>query len=1158
MASHLPYHFRVINEMEKSMKPVIIALSMSALLIAQDGFRSVKRIRNDAPGAEIREIAITETSSTYQYRIDPIMVSPAARHGYCSVKLGNTENLTIPGTPAVPSISQRFIVPAGMKLDSVTADIEESAVLQLPNPITYADLEMDGFDSEPVETERIDSLYTTDNLYPASIAELSTVQRSSGVSIAFVNLYPYQFGGRTNELAGAKVFQLTLHYSPVNGSRSGDVSPVYADRVNTALLNIENPENIQGYFRGSRSGSQPEAEYLIITNREFLESTAPKTVHDLIERRRAQGLTAKIVTTDSIYSSTDGVDNQQKIRYFLRNSYRDWGMKYVLIAGDTNVVPVRMLSPRYRLHMNSDPQNPMTNRRLYIPSDYYYQCLDGPYNTPHELFQNDGSFWGTLRGGENNSIVDILPEFEIGRIPAETAIEFSNWLTKQFAYEDHSPENGSTVLFAGEHIEIAGEGHIMEYAKGSLEELRLGSGYNMYNSGVYTTNSFAAVPEITSETLYEKDGEWNENSIIEKINSNSYDLINHIGHGFPEIFMKMGSGKISKLTNTRPLMTYSQTCLSGRFTDDCFAERLLTESSSSGIWAGIFNTSTGLPPQSPGDLTDGYAQRLNRYFWDNYFKSTDPVVRLGTLNSASMAYNIERVAKKSDLALHSIFSTSLFGDPAAEVKLLNRITNQYLYLTSPVGGNTILLDSEQTITWHSTTNEELTLSLLASDGTVSEIGSANGASSELNWTPSAAASTGTGYRVVITSGSMADTSAAFDISDQISLSLTSVPTEAVNKGDMVTISWESDDSQTSVWLVRNGEYLRLISESNGSGSVEWKVPHNIFSDKTYSIRVVGSRGRNLPVESERFAITGIVNQFPYTENFEMIPAEHTLPVFWEQDLDDNRDWLVHSGPTPSKVMLQEFYDQYFDQIIWSCPANDHTTGTNEGKYCYIEAGESVGDLFSLNSPVFDLRGASGGKLTFWIHMFANKPEGVGVFKVEAIREGKPDTLLYEQIESSAEDQWEQIEISLADFDGELVQIRFSGTPLHNYASDMAIDDIEVTVGHQQEVSVLIENTKSAVVTNELIVVPSIVTDAVSTAKIYHKSRKPFSYRWGLYNAVGDLLESGEGDYSGNGSAVDIIDVSRFRSYTGATMLFLKATEPNGKVTVHKTAVGFKK
>ncbi len=1150
------------------MKIIFLFLTVVISVFAQNEFRSANSYLGD--GIYLREKESTHNEIRYEYKIDTATVTNSDISGYSDVKLGSTSRLRSPGIPQIPYVSHRCIIPNGMKIDSLSLIAKQSETKLLSQPITYAENPVrPGGTITPTEID--DSLYESESLFPAIQSELATVQKKAGVSIAFINLYPIQYRGKNQELITTTSFEITIHLSPDRQIRSDALSSVYPERVNAQMLGIENPDELHRY-RSSRSSNSAEVQFLIITGEEFLDALVPYTVNDLAERRRSQGLTTKIVTVDSIYNSTDGIDNPQKIRHFLREAYRDWGVEYVLIAGDTNIVPVRTLSPQwFQYGRNGDPDNYEDSIELFVPSDFYYQCLDGPYNTPYKssFYNNDGRYWGGKYAGANNELVDLLPELSLGRIPAEKPLEFSNWVTKQFTYEDipHNDPRQHNVLFAGEYIGFENgmnpDYNIMEYAKTSLEEIRMGGGTcpSYTNLGgtysTYESASFNDYSNIVIDTLYDngrgKGNHWRRSDIVEKINSNQYGIIQHLGHGLFDEHMRLKRDNLNVLNNTRPYMIYTQACLSGRFSEDCIAEGLLTDSDTYGIWAGIFNTGFG---KAQSNTTDWVVQKMNRQFWEGYFRNENPSVRLGNLNDDSRLALINpnnlnpSIKDRYNFYLYGIYSLSLLGDPTAELKVVRPETQSYLYLTSPTGSDNVSLDVNSKISWHSTESGSVTLSLLASDGSTSEIGTTQSSDHSLLWKPSDFAEAGSGYRMIIKSAILADTSASFSIADKVAPELTNYPTGSIVKGETVEVRWNSDDPSVSVWIVHNGTPVVNLIENSSLKKIRWTIPHSLFSDEGFTVRLMGSNNRESISESEQFSIVApLVSTFPSIVNFDTLSLGEAVPEGWEQSRVDDHQWLIHSGMTPTKALTNP-------KAINTGPSFDNTTGA--GNYCYVEASvyDSKGKRFDLLTPRYDLRGTSGAKLSFWLHMFAEKADHMGDFTVEMIRENKSDTTLFAKSGRFEDDEWKLQEISLAEGEGEVIQLRFRGVLTPSYASDIAIDDITVSV-EDQSVSVLEDNPSSIVISNELLVYPSIVTPEITEVTMYHKDRTPFTFRWSLYDVVGNVLSEGEGEYSGNGSPVDFIDCTSLQKYTGSSVLFLEAVWSDGTKSLYKTYVGFK-
>ena len=177
------------------------------------------------------------------------------------------------------------------------------------------------------------------------------------------------------------------------------------------------------------------------------------------------------------------------MRNFIIDAYNSWEADYILLGGDTNIIPSRGLWVDYGQYSD------------HLPSDMYYQCLDGNYN-----FDGDG-FWGESTDGPGGGEVDLLAEVYIGRASAENDAEMANWVYKTITHEnDVSSAHRFNALMVGEHLGFGGG---PEYAKDGLEEIRLGT-----STHGYTTAGFATDPSFTVDTLYDADATWSPSQLI--------------------------------------------------------------------------------------------------------------------------------------------------------------------------------------------------------------------------------------------------------------------------------------------------------------------------------------------------------------------------------------------------------------------------------------------------------------------------------------------------------------------------------------------------------------------------------------------------------------------------------------------------------------------
>jgi hypothetical protein len=196
--------------------------------------------------------------------------------------------------------------------------------------------------------------------------------------------------------------------------------------------------------------------YLVITDRQLAGAFTP-----LIHARTRDGLPAEVVTLQEIEEAfPGGVDLAERIRMFLQEAYANRGARWVLLGGDASVIPMR----RARIRITGvSPPFP----DIDLPTDQYYACLDGSWNT-----DGDG-LWGEnpLPPNEPGDAVDFFPELFVGRAPVATPAEVSAFVRRTLDYEQRLAGTAPrTSLLAADVIGGIVDGAILtENLRPSLE-----------------------------------------------------------------------------------------------------------------------------------------------------------------------------------------------------------------------------------------------------------------------------------------------------------------------------------------------------------------------------------------------------------------------------------------------------------------------------------------------------------------------------------------------------------------------------------------------------------------------------------------------------------------------------------------------------------------
>ncbi|MFO8132501.1 MAG: C25 family cysteine peptidase, partial [Thermoplasmatota archaeon] len=158
----------------------------------------------------------------------------------------------------------------------------------------------------------------------------------------------------------------------------------------------------------------------------------------LKEHKDSHGIATRLVTLDEIYGgdhfSVEGRDDQEKIKYFIKNALEDWNISYVMLVGGRHPAlrgEPWWLPARYS-HIED---NVATEEDTYL-SDLYYA----------DIYTANGSFssWDTDRDGiygewrknqPAEDIRDLHPDVYLGRLACRNTREVQTMVDKIITYE---------------------------------------------------------------------------------------------------------------------------------------------------------------------------------------------------------------------------------------------------------------------------------------------------------------------------------------------------------------------------------------------------------------------------------------------------------------------------------------------------------------------------------------------------------------------------------------------------------------------------------------------------------------------------------------------------------------------------------------------------
>jgi len=458
-----------------------------------------------------------------------------------------------------------------------------------------------------------------------------------GVEVICLNLRPLVWDRSTGVLTFIPDYSVTIVTEADDIESIGDL-----DRVRDL---VDNPEVLPYVPRTTTSNILPDGSYdhLIITDSflsvPFQALATWKGVRNELGSVH-QNVDSIVVTLQQIrsYSSLwanptshngQGNDTQTLVRNFINAAHQEWGVSYVLIGGDEEIIPSRKVS------VSTGGYNDQ------LPADIYFTGLDGDWDN-----DNDGVYGEPLGTGTAGEEADLLAEVFVGRATVSNTQEAWNFVNKTISYEKgYVKQYDKDLLFVGELLS-------------SNPETWGGD----YKDEVY--NDVLADKNLTRTTIYERDGTFSNVILLNQLESGAH-LVNHMGHGNYLGFADINIFDVMGLQNDLPFILYTQACMVGGFdqgpdtSDDCIGEEFIK--GEHGAVAFIGNSRYGW--YAPGS-TDGSSQKFDLSFFSKVFD--DNVTQLGRALSLSKEELIGQAGYANTIRW-VYMELNLLGDPETMV-----------------------------------------------------------------------------------------------------------------------------------------------------------------------------------------------------------------------------------------------------------------------------------------------------------------------------------------------------------------------------------------------------------------------------------------------------------------------------------------------------------
>ena len=616
--------------MRRTILPILAALALSAT-----AWLTLR--------ADTRHIDINVTSSSGDLNMQNaggvVSFKPASPGDHWSL-LDDT------GRPALPVRVVNVMLPPGRRVDGVETSSAHSAVLATNVTVRNAAApKPDPEAGRPVASTTAPLLAPAEasGQFPAQLARYLGTGTWHGYRIASFAVFPVRVEGA--QVVFHDDIELHIAMSAVPDAPAARAERATARTVDAIAAEVQdaviNPGQAAGYApirasaqkgpfvpAGVPSLEGSPVEYVIITS-----AAMAADFDSLAIFKTAKGVPTVVKTVEWIEANyRRGTDRAETVRYFIQDAYEKWGVRWVLLAGDTPEIPPRYLFTTYYYG------------GTLVPCDMYYAGLDGDWNADHD----------TQFGEQPVDSPDLYSEVYVGRLPVSTPQAAHSIITKIKRYE--TPVNKAytnKVMFLSEVLFPS------PWNPGDTI-LQNGADIAEYMHTVYVTSPLRRVTRAyETEWLYPGSVHESRFTAIDSLEA-GYNQVFHVGHGY-RFNMHCGDDNVA-IPDADGLHhpdeyfnLYMLNCTAAAFDFDCLGEHLLRNPQGGAV--------------SVLGATNSAFAEISSYYMENYCKRLyqQNQVHIGELFTLSRQDRtaFAMTSDNTDLWTHYIFTA--LADPEMPV-----------------------------------------------------------------------------------------------------------------------------------------------------------------------------------------------------------------------------------------------------------------------------------------------------------------------------------------------------------------------------------------------------------------------------------------------------------------------------------------------------------
>jgi hypothetical protein len=542
---------------------------------------------------------------------------------YVSVAVTETNSFIMSqGKPLLPSYTTSYTFPFGTTITSVTVTPQQIQTKTISGEIQPTP-ERVALDQTSAPTVSNTPVYNFEQ-YPSSWFEYTVGSGRVGNELCIIvdlSIYPVQYYPAGNLIQWAQQVNVVINYEPASphATSSGD-----------------------------------SYQFVVIGPSDYSSQLAP-----LINHKISRGITSKFVSLTDIYGGTyfpaTGRDNQEKIKYFIKNAIESWTTASVLLVGGSSKFPVR------QTHVVVDTDNEV------FTSDLYYADIYNGTGGFCSWDSNGNDIFGEFHWQGRTDDVDLHPDVYLARLAATSSSQVTACVNKIITYENNPGYQQSwfttLVVVGGDSFEDDDGVNEGEYANQNVIDIMGFASVKLWASnGMLTTWVPTGVTNIKNVIndgcgFVDFSGHGNTNIwASHPHNDFSTWIPTPLGGFFTSDIQTLSNG------NKLPIITV-EACSTAKFSSDanCFNWALLSNTNGGAI--GTFGC-TGLGYGYPGTyVTQGLIGKIGLDIYRSY--KLDQATSFGELWARALNRYIHSGMDDGDYK--TVEEWQAFGDPTLAI-----------------------------------------------------------------------------------------------------------------------------------------------------------------------------------------------------------------------------------------------------------------------------------------------------------------------------------------------------------------------------------------------------------------------------------------------------------------------------------------------------------